>query len=277
MRKRRENKKMNDILDDQNKTKKAAPYYMIQSVDRTLQILKCFISESRPLGVSEVARMLKLNRSAVHRFMLTLQEHGYVEQLRDSDKYMIGPTAFELGSVYTNSTDLTVEGKKVLVELVKKTGYIAHLAILEKNSVLHLVNVEPDHQNYLFGAVGQRNVIYHTSLGKSLTAWLPEERIREALALCSFEKKTIHTIGSIEEFLQEVKQVREVGFAMDKEESSFGSFCFSAPVRNKHGEVIAAISVSSYGITADNFNDIGLAVKSSAAQLSRRMGSSETL
>jgi DNA-binding IclR family transcriptional regulator len=99
--------------------------------------------------------------------------------------------------------------------------------------------------------VGQRNVIYHTSLGKSLTAWLPEERIREALASCSFEKKTIHTIGSIEEFLQEVKQVREVGFAMDKE--------------------------SSYGITADNFNDIGLAVKSSAAQLSRRMGSSETL
>jgi hypothetical protein len=44
-----------------------------------------------------------------------------------------------------------------------------------------------------------------------------------------------------------------------------------------NGEVIAAISVSSYGITVDKFNDIGLAVKSSAAQLSRRMGSSETL
>ncbi|MDF2668154.1 MAG: IclR family transcriptional regulator [Paenibacillus sp.] len=253
------------------------PYYRIQSVDRTMNILKCFIAERRALGVSELARMLGLNKSAVHRFLLTLKDHGFVEQLKDSDRYMIGPTAFELGTVYTNSTDLTVEGKKVLGDLVQHTGCLAHLAILDQSSVLYLVNVEPDHRQYLFGAVGQRRPIYHTALGKSLTAWLPEERVREKLKSCAFEKLTAHTINSLEQFLQELELVRQRGLAIDREESTIGVQCVSAPVRNKHGEVVAAISVSGFGLDETKLQEFGLAVKSSAAQLSRRLGSTEHL
>lgn len=265
------------MLEQQEDTDREAPYYRIQSVDRTMNILKCFIVERRALGVSEIARMLGLNKSAVHRFLLTLKDHGFVEQLKDSDRYIIGPTAFELGSVYTNSTDLTVEGKKVLVDLVQQTGYLAHLAILDNNSVLYLVNVEPDHQQYLFGAVGQRRVIYNTALGKSLTAWLPEERVRDIMKSCLFEKVTPHTIDSLEQFLQELERVRQLGFAVDREEATIGAQCVSAPVRNKRGEVVAAISVSGFGIAEHRIQEIGLAVKSSAAQLSRRMGSSQHL
>ncbi|MDF2720193.1 MAG: IclR family transcriptional regulator [Paenibacillus sp.] len=217
---------------------------MIQSVDRTLMILQCFIQERRELGVSEVARQLKLNKSVVHRLMLTLLSHGYLEQLKNTDKYMVGPKAFELGSVFTNSTSLVDEGKKVLIELVDRIGFTAHLAILEKDSVLYLVNVEPDHMKYLFGAVGQRRPVYNTALGKSLTAWLPEEKIRKVLENCTFEKMT----------------------------ASFGVRCFAAPIRNKDGDVVAAISTSGYGVTADKMNEFGITVKNLASQLSRRIG-----
>jgi len=255
-----------------NKPVKDTPYFMIQSVDRTLMILQCFIQERRPLGVSEVARQLKLNKSVVHRLMLTLQSHGYLEQMKNTDKYMIGPKAFELGSVFTNSTNLVDEGKKVLIELVDRIGFTAHLAILEKDSVLYLVNVEPDHLKYLFGAVGQRRPVYNTALGKCLTAWLPEEQVRKALENCAFEKMTDNTITSLEAFLEELEQVRQRGFAVDNEEASFGVRCFAAPVRNKDGEVIAAISVSGYGVDSEKMNEHGLTVKSLAYQLSRRIG-----
>lgn len=264
-------------MNDDRETEKQAPYYYIQSVDRTLQILRCFIREQHPLGVSEVAQMLKLNRSAVHRFMLNLQDHGYLRQMKDSDKYGIGPTAFELGAVYTNSTDLTVEGKKVLIELVGRTGLTTHLAVLDKDAVLYLVHVEPDHRQYLFGAVGQRGAIYHTALGKSLTAWLPREKVAALLANCSFEKKTERTIDSLERFLEELERVRKVGYAVDDEESSFGAHCFSAPVRSRSGEVIAAISATGLGLSDIKKRELGLIVKNSAAQLSRRIGSYEWL
>jgi DNA-binding IclR family transcriptional regulator len=203
---------------------------------------------------------------------MTLQTHGYLEQVKKTDKYMVGPKAFELGSVFTNSTDLVDAGKKILVELVEKTGFTAHLAILEKDSVLYLVNVEPDHLKYLFGAVGQRREVYHSALGKCLTAWLPEEQILKVMEKCTFEKYTENTIGSLEQFLEELKRVRQVGFAVDKEEKALGAHCLGAPVRNKQGDVIAAISVSGYGVTDDKLMEMSMIVKSCAAQLSRRNG-----
>ncbi|MDF2723756.1 MAG: IclR family transcriptional regulator [Paenibacillus sp.] len=254
------------------KPEKDTPYFMIQSVDRTLMILQCFIQERRPLGVSEVARQLKLNKSVVHRLMLTLLSHNYLEQLSNTDKYMIGPKAFELGSVYANSTSLIDEGRKVLIELVNRVGFTAHLAILEKDSVLYLVNVEPDHMQYLFGAVGQRRPVYNTALGKSLTAWLPEEEVVKALENCTFEKKTDNTITSLEAFLEELARVRQLGYSIDNEEASYGVRCFAAPVRNKEGHVVAAISTSGYGVTEERMNEFGMSVKHLAAQLSRRIG-----
>ncbi|WP_409345092.1 IclR family transcriptional regulator [Paenibacillus sp. MBLB4367] len=254
------------------KTAKEAPYFMIQSVDRTLSIQQCFIEERRPLGVSEVARKLGLNKSVVHRLMLTLLTHGYLQQLKNTDKYMVGPKAFELGSVFTNSTNLVDEGKKVLIELVDRTSFTAHLAILEKDSVLYLVNVEPDHLKYLFGAVGQRRPVYNTALGKCLTAWLPEEHVVKVMEGCAFEKMTDYTITSLDSFLKELERVRQVGFAVDNEESSYGVRCFAAPVLGKDGDVIAAISISGYGVAEEKINELGITVKNLASQLSRRIG-----
>ncbi|MEF3312372.1 IclR family transcriptional regulator [Paenibacillus sp. GYB004] len=254
------------------KPQKDAPYFMIQSVDRTLMILQCFIEDRRPLGVSEIARKLELNKSVVHRLMLTLLTHGYLQQLKNTDKYMIGPKAFELGSVFTNSTNLVDEGKKVLIELVDRIGFTAHLAILEKDSVLYLVNVEPDHMKYLFGAIGQRRPVYNTALGKCLTAWLPEQQLDKVMEGCKFEKLTDHTITSMDAFRKELERVRQIGFAVDNEESSYGVRCFAAPIRNKDGDVIAAISTSGYGIAEEKINELGITVKSLASQLSRRIG-----
>ncbi|RAV22375.1 hypothetical protein DQG23_05375 [Paenibacillus contaminans] len=260
------------MMEETKKAGKDAPYYMIQSVDRTLSIQQCFIDERRPLGVSEVARKLGLNKSVVHRLMLTLLSHGYLQQVKNTDKYMVGPKAFEFGSVFTNSTSLADEGKKILIELVDRIGFTAHLAILEKDSVLYLVNVEPDHMKYLFGAVGQRRPIYNTALGKCLTAWLPEEQTVKIMEGCMFEKMTDHTITSLEAFLKELERVRQLGFAVDNEESNYGVRCFAAPVLNQDGDVIAAISTSGYGVAEDKINDMGITVKSLASQLSRRIG-----
>ncbi|WP_010267891.1 IclR family transcriptional regulator [Paenibacillus senegalensis] len=259
------------MTDSSSKTKDA-PYFMIQSVDRALTILQSFIEERRPMGVTEIAKRLGLHKSVVHRLMLTLQLHGYLEQVRDTEKYMIGPKAFELGSVYTGATSLIDEGKQMLMQVVEEIGMTAHLAILDGQTVLYLVNVEPDHFKYLFGAVGQRKQIYNTALGKSLTAWLPAEKTITLLADCSFEKKTSTTITSVDEYLQELARVRENGYALDNEESVVGMRCASAPVRDRMGEVIAAISVSGYNITYERITEVGLKMKGLAAQLSRRLG-----
>ncbi|WP_135556992.1 IclR family transcriptional regulator [Paenibacillus cymbidii] len=258
--------------EEKNETTKDTPYFVIQSLDKTLHILQCFIDDRSPLGVSEIARKLKLNKSVVHRLMLTLQIHGYLQQVKKTDKYTVGPKAFELGSVYTNSTDLVDSGKKTLIELVERTSLTAHLAILDKDSVLHLVNVEPDHLKYLFGAAGQRRPIHNTALGKCLTAWMPREHVLKVLEKCTFEKTTANTIDSLDAFLSELSRVRKMGYATENEEANPAVRSCAAPIHGKDGDVIAAISVSGYGISDEKMNELLIMVKSMASQLSRRIG-----
>ena len=50
----------------------------VQSLDRGLAVIRCFSSEHPSLTLSEVAERTGLTRAAARRFLLTLQELGYV-------------------------------------------------------------------------------------------------------------------------------------------------------------------------------------------------------
>lgn len=73
-------------------------------------------------------------------------------------------------------------------------------------------------------------------------------------------------------FLSELNRVRKQGYATDNEEANAAVRCCAAPVHGKDGDVIAAISVSGYGISDEKMNELVIAVKSMASQLSRRIG-----
>lgn len=253
---------------------KDTPYFLIQSVDRTLQIFQLFIEERRPMGVSEISNKLSLHKSIIHRLLATLCYHGYLQQDAGNEQYMIGPKAFELGSVYSASNNLIDLGKQVLAQMVDDFRLTSHLAILEGTSVLYLLNYEPDHLKYLYGAVGQRKAIYSTALGKCLTAWLPTEKTTKLLETCDFEPKTEYTIRSLEQFLEELAVVRKQGYAVDRDESVLGARCVAAPVRDTSGNVVAAISISGYGddMAVSKLEEFGLKLKGYAAHFSRRLG-----
>lgn len=251
-----------------------APYFVVQSVDRVLNILQVFIEERGPLGVTEVASRLKLHKSVAHRMMATLLHHGYLKQNSDTDKYVVGAKAFELGSVFTNSTNLIEEGKLTLASLVGDMGLKAHLSVLENGSVLYLANMDQDKAKQMNAPVGQRSPIHVTALGKCLTAWMPEEQIVEVMANYDYERKTNKTIGSFPAFEQELRQVRERGYAVDDEESVLGMRCVAAPVRDYSGQVIAAVSISGTSklIASGAVEELADKVKLATDDLSRRLG-----
>ena len=69
---------------------------MIQSVDRSIRILKTLAAGPGRLGVSELSERLGLAKGTVHGLLRTLQAHGLVEQHADSDKYQLGPELLQL-------------------------------------------------------------------------------------------------------------------------------------------------------------------------------------
>lgn len=255
---------------------KDSPYFMIQSVDRTLQILELFVTERKPLGIKDIAERVKLHKSVVHRMLATLQAHNFVEQNPESSKYQIGLKAFEVGSVYMNTTNLITEGRKLIIDLVDQLGFSTHMAILNEGTVFYLVNQEPPNKMRIQPPMALRAHIYNTALGKCLTAWMEPDKVIELLEKQKFNSShmTEKTHTEPATFLAELQTVRERGYALDDEEGQIGYRCLGVPIRDHTREVVAALSVTATTgeLTYENIGKQAEVLKKYAYAISQRLG-----
>jgi IclR family KDG regulon transcriptional repressor len=75
-------------------------------------------------------------------------------------------------------------------------------------------------------------------------AWREESEVRRLLANDEFIARTRHTLPSLDAYMNELRQVRELGFAEDREEFEDNMRCIAAPLFDRFGQVVAGLSVS---------------------------------
>src|SRR5699024_1691552 len=60
----------------------------------------------------------------------------------------------------------------------------------------------------------------------------------------TFNQQTSNTISNKNDFLEELKKVRNLKYSVDYEENEIGVICIAVPIKNYANESIAAISIS---------------------------------
>lgn len=249
------------------------PSGYIQSVDRALSILELFSRERPEIGVSDIARLLKLNKSTTFGLLCTLERRGYIEQNPDNGRYRLGMKPVELSQQKLSSFNLNQIAHPILKALVENVGETAHLAIYDHAEVIYIDKVESNNALSIASYIGKRNPAYCTAVGKCLLAFQPEEEIERALARV-LEARTPKTITDRKQLMAELDTIRKRDIAHDDEEFSLGLVCFSAPVRDRNGSVCAAVSISVPTIRIDQskkffFED---SVSTSARAISEALG-----
>ena len=214
------------------------PYYLIQSAQRAIHILKVFQPDKRAWGVTELSRALGLPKSVVHRLLRTLEEEGMVMHDPETNGYRLGFEAYRIGMVYLGQWNLPEDSSRHLRTLVHELDMMAHLAVLDAGQVMY-VNVvyPPRYVGEEFSWAGRRQPPYRSALGKALLAWLPAGRRDQIVDGLSFEPLTPHTIIDREAFKAHLDQVREQGYAVDDQEVGLGWRCVAAPAFDHTGQV----------------------------------------
>lgn len=274
--------------------------YAIQTVANALRMLEVFHSESE-MGVSDLARRLKLHKNNAFRLLATLELAGYIKQHPETELYRLGPRCLELGQAYLRSHDLIEQGRPVLEELASNAGETAHLASLVDGEVVHLDGILPDQLVLTGSRVGVRLPAHCTALGKVLLAGSLATSVANVnppkngpassgtasdsaqagarstaeikdRALVSF---TDATIVDPMKLVDELRNVEMRGYAVDLEEYAVGLCCVAAPVRDGTSTVIAALSISgpSFRLSESVLHgEAAAAVVAAASQLSRELG-----
>lgn len=258
--------------------KKPKSDYSIQTVTNALKVLEEFRDEGE-IGVAELSRRLGLHKNNVFRVLATLEEAGYIEQNRESDRYRLGLGALELGQSYARSRPLLERARPQLDALCGSTGESAHLGMLHDFEVVHAAGVAPDRLVVAPARAGRRLPVHCTALGKVLIGCCPEGQ-REAYdrilaAAGDLPRRTARTVVDADKFIEHIRTVAGQGFASDLDECEEGLTCVAAPVYDGDGRVVAALSVSGPSARLEEsvlMRDVLPLVQDAAERLSRELG-----
>lgn len=243
----------------------------VDGAHRVVRVLDALGDAPEGLGVSAIARVLRVHRSTASRLMGTLADGGLVERDPRSDAYRLGARLVGLAATAVARLPVVSHARPDLEALSSHTSETANLAILDGEHVVYVDQVTPAQTVVMASWVGRRSPAHASSSGKVLMAF-GEARIRDAVLGGHLEALTDRTVTDRRELRTLLEQVRRRGYAASNGELEPGLVTIAAPVL-AGGTAVAAVSISgpTYRIPARDLPGLGRAVRDAAAAVGHRM------
>lgn len=246
--------------------------YNVRAVERALQILECFDDRHPERGVSEISEEIGLHKSTTHRILTTLLNFGYIERASDGQKYRLGLRLTDLGFKVIQRMDLRREALPFMTQLSEELDEACDLSIFDHGRVFYVEVLQSHHALTVAAVPGQRLPAHCTASGKVFLAHLSEDVLNDAWR--RMKSYTPNTITSLDQLKEQLAVIKQQGYAIDDEEYEIGLRAVSAPVFNRGGEILAAVSILSPSsrMPLERCQEIGLTLKAATRQISQRLG-----
>ena len=195
--------------------------YRVQVIDRALGVLELISSENRSLTLGEFSNGLKLPKSTVLRLLAVLERHGFVAKDTRVGSYGLGLKLYELGNKAVAQVDLKKKAHPHLERLVTSLEETANLSVLQGASAVVLDRLEPARALRVPVIVGERlsHSLHASAIGKILLASLSDKEVKDLVSSSRMRAFTTNTITTYPRLLEELRRVREKGYALDNEEA----------------------------------------------------------
>jgi len=250
----------------------------VPGLEAAIAVLDLLQQRAEPgdgLGVSEVARRLRLNKGTIHAVAQTLTRHGYLVQGGDTRKYQLGPRLVTLGDTSRDRNHFLSVAKRYASELVAATGQCCLLVtvlpdvgflVVEKQLSTRRIRLDVE--------TGQVFPLTAPAIGKCYLSTLDDASVRRLLRRHRPRPFTDQSIVDVRAYLEAVREVRARGYGVSVGEYFPWISAVAAPIYDERGAValiLALFGVSSE-LTADALAGYGRRVVSVAEAITRDIG-----
>jgi IclR family transcriptional regulator, KDG regulon repressor len=265
----------NDHIDDEPAaTLQEASRYRVPAAARTLSVLELLAGATKPLGVSEIARQLKIPKSSSFALLSTLEDAGYVRRNAE-DEWMATLRLYHLGIRVAQNIDILIVAQPIINELSDSTGMTAHLGMFDGRSVVYALKVEPRESMIKFDTYpGKVASVHLTAIGRAIASVLEERDLMRLLGDYDFDGGFNSRIRSRTSFMAEMGRVRTRGYSLENEEETVGVACLAAPLSYAAGQGAAAVGVTALAaqVREASVDVVAERVKQAAESLSALLG-----
>lgn len=251
---------------------------MDKTLVKGLSVLEFLVNSATPCSVSDVAQAFSLVPSNAHRTLKTLVALGYARQSTDA-RYQASLRLFELGSKVVGTLDIRHVAHQPMAALATATLETIHLVVRDGGQVVYLDKIDSPQPVAAYSHIGGRAPAQCVASGKVLLAYaLPDDRA-QALA---WLRSTVPALQSYTVFshlkhgalLDDLLQVREQGYALNRGEWREDVSGLGAPVFDGRGQVVGALGISlpSIRASAERLPELIAPLNEAAASTSALLG-----
>ena len=248
-----------------------------QSLERGLDILEMIEAESGDIGVRELARRLGLSPTIVQRLVSSLAVRGYIEKNLETSRYRLGHRSMVLGASGERGVDYAATARRELDRLAHEHHLNGFVAVLRGGRAIYLLAVQAESPVAIRVSLGSEMPLHSTAAGKVLLASLDDGEARKLVGRAKLAAITPHTITDPAALISSLAKVRRQGYATVVEENIPGVLSVGAPITDRGGNVVAALSVAfpkylESGLTLQGSIPL---VTAAALRISRTLGGGE--
>lgn len=218
------------------------PKDWISGLDKGMALLEAFDRDHPCLTATEAAKRTGLTRTAARRYLLTLEHLGYL--YRDGKKFGLTPRVLKVGWSYFDSASLPRLLQPFLQRVTLLTTEAAYASVLDNRELVVIARNGASKVMTTGFVLGARVPAQLTSAGIMLLVAQDPELVQAWLESCVLMPFTPYTITGSKQLYAEIEKARSQGYALVEQQLQVGVRGIAVPLRNRHGQAVAALSIS---------------------------------
>lgn len=213
---------------------------LVTPVVRGLRLLEYIAQGGSTHNLSEVGRLIDVNRVTVMRLLATLEHEGMIEKL-PAGGHQVGLRYLTMAACGLVGHDLIGAGRRVVHHLCHTLGFAAYLSIPDGSDITYVLREMPPAGLISLITIGSRVAAWRAAPGQAMLAALSEEQLgtRTDVQLLAQTDAPAY-----ERLLAKLNDVRHKGCVWSHSGLEQGITACAVVITDPVGQPVAALSVA---------------------------------
>lgn len=242
---------------------------VVGAVVNAIKILRYLSETEEPVGVSRIAKDTKLNTSTTFNILRTLAMHDFVRFDPVTKTYSLSLGIMEIAKGATALAGDLGAVQPLLQHVAQTHGVTITLwQPIGNNRKLLIMSAHARSTMRIQMAVGQRLPLYIGSTGRLFAAFSDAS---EARLKRDFKSIRWSTPLTFEQFMEDTREAKKTGWAIDRGNFASGTVLISVPVLDSEGHAAMAVTANMFAgqYSPEMADKIVADLKDFAAQVAR--------
>lgn len=209
----------------------------VNSILHAVQVINLFATEDS-LGVTEISKRLGLHKATTFKILQTLKYENWVVQDEKSKNYSLGTGILPVARAVSRTVNTESIIAQMMRDLERKVREDIIFCKLTGKEAICVIKIESDHLMVSSAKEGGALPLHMGATGMVLLAHQEDILIEDIFH--SFHKELFQ---NHDEFVQELRKIRNQGYAITCSNYDKGISAVGVPISNQKGQVQYSLSV----------------------------------